>query len=89
MEPREAGGRAAWAAFWKGTRPWPEGPNDGASREFWCEIAAKASEAIAMACGEGGKRGRGIATGILMAVAPARSRTPEWPWQRQRARSIN
>ena len=51
-DPREAGGRAAYDAFWKGTRKWPESPNDERYREFWCEIAAKASEAIATACGE-------------------------------------
>ena len=52
LTPREAGGRAAWDAFWKGTRPWPEGPKEELSREFWCEIADNANEAIAQACGE-------------------------------------
>jgi hypothetical protein len=52
MTPREAGGRAAWNAFWKGTRPWPEDPKEEPSREFWCTIADKAVDAFAEACDE-------------------------------------
>lgn len=51
MTPREAGGKAAFDAFWKGGKNWAECEKSGAERwkEFWCEIAAKACEATELA----------------------------------------
>lgn len=46
---RDAGGKAAFDAFWKGAKDWSvecDGAYNERWREFWCNIADKVCEAV-------------------------------------------